>query len=138
MSSVEVSSNLYLVQKASKEAMVKAAISVGMLTTGYAQELCPVGETGNLRNSITYAYSDESDKEVELIVGSEQKVVGGTLVNYAPYVELGHHQQPGRYVPKIGKRLVRSWVPGKPFLRPAFENHRDEIEQIILGIMSGE
>ena len=123
VSSVEVSSNLYLVTKTTKEAMVNAAISVGMLTTGYAQDLCPV-DTGLLRNSITHAYNDEEDGKVTLLVG--------TNVEYAPYVELGHRQQPGRYVPKIGKRLVRSWVPGKPFLRPAFEDHREEIEKIIL------
>ena len=123
MSSVEVSSNLYLVTKTTKEAMVNAAVSVGMLTTGYAQDLCPV-DTGLLRNSITHAYNDEEDGKVTLLVG--------TNVEYAPYVELGHRQQPGRYVPKIGKRLVRSWVHGKPFLRPALENHREEIEKIIL------
>ena len=127
MSSVIVKSNLYLVNKASKEAMVNAAISVGMLTSGYAQELCPV-DTGTLRDSITHAYNDDGH-QVTLLVG--------TNVSYAPYVELGHHQQPGRFVPAIKKRLVRSWVPGKPFLRPAFENHLDEIEQIVLGCLQG-
>jgi len=122
MSSVSVSSNLYLVKAASKEAMVNAAISVGMLTSGYARDLCPV-DTGRLRGSITHAYNDDG-QQVTLLVGTD--------VYYAPYVELGHHQQPGRYVPAIGKRLVRSWVPGKPFIRPSFENHRDEIEAIIL------
>lgn len=34
-------------------------------------------------------------------------------VEYAPYVEYGHRQSPGRYVPAIGKSLKRSWVPGK-------------------------
>ena len=129
MSSVIVKSNLYLVNKASKEAMVNAAISVGMLTSGYAQELCPVSPGGGtLRNSITHAYNDDGH-QVTLLVGSN--------VEYAPYVELGHHQQPGRYVPAIGKRLVRSWVPGKPFLRPAFEDHTEEIEQIVLGCLQG-
>ena len=125
MSSVIVKSNLYLVNKASKEAMVNAAIAIGMLTSGYAQELCPV-DTGAMRDGITHAYNDDGH-QVTLIVG--------TNVYYAPYVELGHHQQPGRFVPKLGKRLVRSWVPGKPFLRPAFEDHLDEIEQIILDIL---
>ena len=135
--SVIVKSNLYLVNQLSKEAMVKAAISVGILTTGYAQDLCPVSPGGgNLRNSITYAYNDEEGHTVTLIVGSEQKVINGTLVNYAPYVELGHHQEPGKYVPAIGKRLVRSWVPGKPFLRTAFENHTEVIENIILDALS--
>ena len=122
MSSVEVESNLYIVAKASHKAMINSAISVGMLVSGYAQDLCPV-DTGRLRDSITHAYNDD-DEQVTLLVG--------TNVEYAPYVELGHRQQPGRFVPKIKKRLKRSWVPGKPFLRPAFENHRAEIEKIIL------
>lgn len=34
-------------------------------------------------------------------------------VEYAPYVEYGHRQTPGRYVKALGKRLVKSWVDGK-------------------------
>lgn len=127
MSSVVVHSDRIIVTKAAEDALVKAAISVGMLTSGYAQELCPV-DTGNLRDSITHAYSDEGN-EVTLLVG--------TNVYYAPYVELGHHQQPGRFVPAIKKRLVRSWVPGKPFLRPAFENHISEIFNLIVKTLEG-
>ena len=33
-------------------------------------------------------------------------------VEYAPFVEYGHRQEPGRYVPAIGKRLKASWVEG--------------------------
>lgn len=33
-------------------------------------------------------------------------------VSYAPYVEYGHRQQPGRFVPALGKRLKKSWVEG--------------------------
>jgi HK97 gp10 family phage protein len=32
---------------------------------------------------------------------------------YAEYVEYGHRQTPGRYVPAIGKRLKNNWVKGK-------------------------
>lgn len=28
------------------------------------------------------------------------------------YVEYGHRQQPGRYVPVLGKQLKRAWSPG--------------------------
>ena len=34
-------------------------------------------------------------------------------VEYASYVEFGHRQTPGRYVPQIGKKLKRAWSPGK-------------------------
>ena len=42
-----------------------------------------------------------------------------TVVNnldYASYVEYGHRQTPGRYVPALGKSLKVSWVPGKLML----------------------
>lgn len=32
--------------------------------------------------------------------------------SYASYVNDGHRQQPGRYVPILGKRLVENWVDG--------------------------
>ena len=124
MSSVVVTSNLYLVRSSSLEAMEKAAEKVGILVQGDAKDMCPV-DTGRMQESITYQ-TESGESTVELQVGVPADVY------YAPYVELGHHQKPGRYVPAIGKRLVRSWVPGKPFLRPAFENNIGEIEQIII------
>lgn len=44
----------------------------------------------------------------------EQYII--TIVNdlyYASYVEYGHRQTPGRYVPALGKSLKASWVKGK-------------------------
>lgn len=76
-------------------------------------------KTGVLRNSITHQQRNEDTEAV------------GTNVKYAPYVEFGHNQQPGRYVPAIGKRLVASHVAAKPYLRPAVEDHRDEYANII-------
>lgn len=32
---------------------------------------------------------------------------------YASYVEYGHRQTPGRYIPALGKRAKTAWVPGK-------------------------
>lgn len=75
--------------------------------------------TNRLRGSINHR---KFNKTTEII---------GTEVEYAPYVELGHHQEPGRYVPAIKKRLVASWVKPKPYLRPAIEDHADEYRQII-------
>lgn len=34
-------------------------------------------------------------------------------MEYASYVEYGHRQRPGRYVPQLGKRLKANWVKGK-------------------------
>lgn len=38
-------------------------------------------------------------------------------VEYAAYVEYGHRQTPGRYVPAIGARLVANWIEGKHFVQ---------------------
>ena len=38
-------------------------------------------------------------------------------LEYASYVEYGHRQEPGRYVPAIGKRLKRAWVTLFPYLQ---------------------
>lgn len=45
--------------------------------------------------------------------GSSYEIEVFNVVEYAPYVEYGHRQQPGRYIPALGKRLKSSWVEGK-------------------------
>lgn len=44
--------------------------------------------------------------------GKEYKVKVFNTASYASYVNDGHRQQPGRYVPILGKRLVDNWVDG--------------------------
>ncbi len=61
----------------------------------------------------------------------ERARVGTNLVpHYAPDVEFGHKQRPGRFVPALGKRLVADFVPAYPFLYPAVEQCKDELEGI--------
>lgn len=55
----------------------------------------------------------------------------GNNVFYAVYVEEGHRQAPGRYVPAIGKRLKKSWVPGKHMLRISVEDLQKKAPAII-------
>lgn len=64
--------------------------------------------------------------------GSNYIAVISNPVPYAIYVEYGHRQTPGRYVPALGKRLVRSWVPGK-FMLTISEQELQEIAPKILG-----
>jgi len=52
-------------------------------------------------------------------------------VEYASYVEFGHRQEPGRYVPAIGKRLKAGWVNGQYFLTFA----EKDLERIAPGIL---
>lgn len=103
-----------------KQAKARALEIIGGTAEGHAKELCPV-DSGRLQNSISHTPRGEDTEAI------------GTDVSYAPFVELGHNQQPGRYVPKLGKRLVASHVAGKPFLKPALENYEDEYVNIVKG-----
>ena len=111
--------NTDAIKKATDEAIYNALEIIGNKAADYAAGLAP-SKTGNLKNSMTSEVSQE-----------EKAVYVGTAVEYAPFVEFGHHQQVGRYVPAIGKRLVREFVPAKPFLAPAIENHLDEYKSIL-------
>lgn len=111
--------NTDAILKATDEAIYNALEIIGNKAADYAAGLAPA-DTSNLKNSM--------DSEVDM---GEKAVYVGTDVEYAPYVEFGHHQEVGRYVPAIGKRLVREFVPAKPFLKPAIEKHLDEYKHIL-------
>lgn len=124
MSKVVFNSNLGKVQKGKEQQARRALEIIGGMAESYAKMKCHV-DTGNLRNSITHK------------VDSEGKSVSvGTNVKYAPYVELGHHQQPGRYVPKIKKRLKASYVKPYPYLRPAVEDHINQYKNVLQNELS--
>ena len=133
MGNVEVKSNADDFMRKLKAAVLKSAKMIGGTIESHAKELCPV-DTGLLRNSITYAlsgepanihsYTDNNGEGMGSYSGSMPRstddnqvtVYVGTNVYYAPYQELG--------APSIN-------LPAQPYLRPAFENHQDEIKQII-------
>ena len=94
------------VLSAEQKARNKALEIIGGKAESYAKKICPV-DTGRLRNSITH---QQMDDHTEMI---------GTNVEYAPYVELGHHTSGGTF------------VAGKHFLRSAAEGHSAEYKQII-------
>lgn len=48
--------------------------------------------------------------------GSKYRIVIINPVKYASYVEYGHRQEPGRFVPALGKRLKASFVEGQYML----------------------
>jgi len=106
-----------------KDAKARALEICGGKAEAYGKQYCPV-QTGNLRNSITHEQISEDTERI------------GTDVFYAPFVEYGHNQEPGRYVPALGKQLVASHVSAKPFMSPAVEGHSGEWASIIQSIMS--
>jgi len=111
-------SNVDQVLRMTEAAKIAALEKMGGTAETYAKKECPV-DTGRLKGSITHQKQDEDTMLV------------GTNVEYAPYVELGHDQEVGRFVPAIGKRLVASHVNGKPYIRPAIENHVGEYQKIV-------
>jgi len=122
MANIEVkitNDNVKEILAATDEAIYNALEIIGNVAADYAAGLAPIA-IGNLKNSMTSEVNQQ-----------EKAVYVGTAVEYAPFVEFGHHQEVGRYVPQIGKRLVREFVPAKPFLAPAIENHLDEYKDIL-------
>ena len=111
--------NTDAILKATDKAIYDALQTIGDKAADYAAGLAPV-QTGNLKGSM------ESEVNQQ-----EKAVYIGTAVEYAPYVEFGHHQEVGRYVPAIGARLVKEFVPAQPFLKPAIQNHLDEYKNIL-------
>ena len=102
--------------------MLEQKIRLGMIAVGDQAENdvmrnTPV-DTGNLKSKITHVTDDKV-------------VTVGTNVEYAQAVELGHVQEPGRYVPAIGKRLVSDWVPGQHFMRDALQRNSKNYERIL-------
>ena len=71
----------------------------GLLTD--VKELTPV-DRGHLRRNWFTTKARRSGKHYRAEIYNN--------IEYAPYVENGHRQEVGRYVPAIGKRLVRSFV----------------------------
>lgn len=66
-------------------------------------------DTGDLQRSWTLTGPDKKGIKFEMDLNNP--------LEYAEYVELGHRQEPGRFVPAIGKRLVADYVPGSYMLR---------------------
>lgn len=66
--------------------------------------------------------------------GTTHQIIVTNDTPYASYVEYGHRQEPGRYVPAIGKRLVASWVNGQHFQQGA----EDDLSKVAPGVVQGK
>lgn len=81
------------------------------------------GQGGTLRRNWTVSDVRKNGGNYEIEVSNSTE--------YASYVEYGHRQTPGRYVPAIGKRLKKSWVKGKFMLTISEEELRKEAPAVI-------
>ena len=72
----------------------------------------PVGETKTSPDGKYRSVSEHMRRswEAERINDTTVKVLN--TASYASYVNDGHRQQPGRFIPVLGKRLTKSFVKG--------------------------
>lgn len=114
----------------------------------YTKRINPSGKMGGmLRRGWTSQTQEEAEKgkgmpsaeQVTAFVNSLKIEHNGNMltleienpVEYASYVEYGHRQTPGRYVPALGKRLTKGWAPGH-FMLTISER---EVQKIAPGLL---
>ena len=120
---------------------INAEISGGQLKNEVKNSVRNVGETYK-RNaeSRTPVQSGELRRSWQLkgpfFSGTDISVELRNSKNYASFVENGHRQTPGRYVPAIGKKLKASWVPGQHFLQKATDETRGQVPQLLTPVMN--
>ncbi len=78
-------------------------------------------KTGALRRSITTGEVDydASKNEYSMTIGSS--------LSYAQAVEEGHKQEIGKYIPALGKKLVKEFVPGNHVIRDAVDLYQPKL-----------
>lgn len=77
-------------------------------------------------NPTVYAYSLPIEQS-----GNTYTITVINPTEYAAYVEYGHRQTPGRFVPAIGKRLKKGWVDGRFMLTTAEMKLEQQLPKII-------
>lgn len=81
-------------------------------------------DSGNLRRNW------QSDMNV-VYRNKEYRIHIYNATEYAIYVEYGHRQQVGKFVPAIGKKLKKGWVEGRFMLTKSEILLGDRVEEII-------
>lgn len=104
-----------------KNALGKSLKNVGMQSLRVFKANTPV-DTGQLRR----AWQADS-----MFSGKDWVVKLYNNTEYASFVEEGHRQQVGRYVPAIGKRLKASWIPGQFFMKRSADTIEKQLPQLI-------
>ena len=102
--------------------MIRVAVRTSGLQVERQAKINTPVKTGNLRRSMM---SKDYQKGNTYIAHIGPDIA---VAPYAVWVETGHAQQPGRYVPAIGKRLVASWVEGKWYMARTGIQMKQQIE----------
>ena len=136
--------------KAESYAKMKCPVDTGLLRNSIAHavsgEVPSIGESykGTAKKARTYTANKPND-EGKIEKGTytlhtprsknNPAVFFGSNTEYAAYVEMGHRQNVGQFVPKLGKRLVAPEVKPQPFIKPALFDHIDEYEAILDAVL---
>ena len=120
---------------------INSQVSGGQLKNEVKNSVRNVGETYK-RNAQTNTPVQSGDLRRSwqlkgpFFAGSDITIKLRNSKNYASFVENGHRQTPGRYVPAIGKKLKASWVPGQHFLQKATDETRGQVPQLLTPVMN--
>lgn len=98
----------------------------GTLRRGWTARTEAQAMSGSVPDQVSYVSSLIVDKN-----GNTYSVTITNPVHYASFVENGHRQTPGRFVPAIGKRLKKSWVEGQFFMAKSEAELKGEIPAIM-------
>lgn len=107
---------------------------------GEAKKLCPTGDTGNLRASITHSIEEVDSKIIGYI---------GSNLDYAPYVHQGtgiyalqgngRKQVPWTYYDeRTGEYKQTKGIEPSPFIQDAIDAHREEIVNYFQGALNND
>lgn len=112
----------YLLNAVIKRTPVKS----GTLRRGWMVGKSPSSSGGKVAGKTTMQVAKK---------GNAYEIFVFNSVNYASYVEYGHRQEPGRYVPAIGKRLKSSWVKGQFMLTISEKQLEAAVPRIINNLL---
>lgn len=98
----------------------------GTLRRGWTANTEAEAESGSSQNPTAYAASIPVENS-----GGTYKITITNPVHYASYVENGHRQQPGRFVPAIGKRLKKNWVEGQFMMKNSETEVQAELPAVL-------
>lgn len=107
-------------EKKAREAMAQAVDNMANVYLRTAKKNTPVGQRlkrKDPKTGIIYRSDTEHMRRSWQVLDRQKKprswsVTVGNTASYASYVNDGHRQQRGRYVPLLGKSLSKTWVDG--------------------------
>lgn len=89
-----------------------AGYSGGTLRRGWTAKSEAEAENGSSRDVTAFVNGLDVAH-----AGDTFTITVGNPVHYASFIELGHRQTVGRYVPAIERSLKKAWVPGQFMLK---------------------